>query len=153
MPTRHLYELPCIGSGLADTRNPLLPLMTLGLPDVSQVIYKLSVNPLSANSSAKAVNAASALKGPITNYALDFGISLHQVKLDVLPDGNRRVNLEVRAIAYDDTGKPLNMTGQRGSLNLTPKAFEEALKLAFIFTRNWMFLPTRTFTSEPACTT
>ena len=49
-----------IGSGLADTRNPLLPLMTLGLPDVSQVIYKLSVNPLSANSSAKAVNAASA---------------------------------------------------------------------------------------------
>ncbi len=117
-----------IGSGLADTHNPLLPLMTLGLPDVSQIIYKLSVKPLSAGSSAKPVNASSPLKGPITNYALDFGISLHQVMLDVLPDGNRRVNLEVRAIAYDDSGKPLDMTGQRGFVNLTPKAFEEALK-------------------------
>ena len=43
--------------------------------------------------------------------------------------GIAALNLEVRAIAYDDTGKPLNMTGQRGSVNLTPKAFEEALKI------------------------
>ncbi len=54
-----------IGSGLADTRNPLLPLMTLGLPDVSQVIYKLSVNPLSANSASKGRERPSPLKGPI----------------------------------------------------------------------------------------
>jgi VWFA-related protein len=117
-----------IGSGLADTHNPLLPLMTPGLPDVSQIIYKLSVNPLDPNSSAKPVSVPSAPKGPTTSYALDFGISLYRMKLDVLPDGNRRANLEVRAIAYDDSGKPLNSTGQRGSLSLTPKAFEEALK-------------------------
>lgn len=34
-----------------------------------------------------------------------------------------------RAVAYDDCGKPLNMTGQRGFVNLTPKALEDALKV------------------------
>ena len=32
-----------IGSGLASTHNPLLPLMTFGLPDIAQLVYKLSV--------------------------------------------------------------------------------------------------------------
>jgi hypothetical protein len=55
------------------------------------------------------------------------------VKLDVQPDGNRRAQLEVRAIAYDDAGKPLNMTGERGFLNLTPEALQEAQKSGIHF--------------------
>ena len=116
------------GLGAADAQDPLLPLMGFGLPDMAQLIYKLSVNPSGANPSGSPGNAAINPKGPTTHYTLDFGVSLYQVKLDVQPDGNRRAQLEVRVVAYDDAGKPLNMTGQQGILNFTPEAFKEVQK-------------------------
>lgn len=64
---------------------------------------------------------------------LDFGVWPDAVKLNVQPDGNRRAELDVRAVAYDDAGKPLNMTGERGSLKLTPEAFQEAQKSGIHF--------------------
>ncbi len=114
------------GSVAADAQDPLVPLMGFGLPDMAQLIYKLSVSPSSAGPSGKSGSAVANLKGPTTHYALDFGVSLYQIKLDVQPDGSRRAQLEVKAVAYDDAGKPLNMTGQRGLLNITPEGFQEA---------------------------
>ena len=114
------------GLGAADAQDPLLPLMGFGLPDMAQLIYKLSVTPSSAKSSGSSGNAVSNPKGPTTHYTLDFAVSLNQIKLDVQPDGSRRAQLEVKAVAYDDAGKPLNMTGQRGLLNITPEGFQEA---------------------------
>jgi len=114
--------------GAADAQDPLLPLMGFGLPDMAQLIYKLSVIPSSAGPSGKSGNAVTNLKGPTTHYKLDFGVSLYQIKLDVQPDGDRRAQLEVRAVAYDDAGKPLDMTGHRGFLNLSPEAFKEFQK-------------------------
>jgi VWFA-related protein len=114
------------GSGSADAQDPLLPLMGFGLPDMAQLIYKLSVTPSSARSSASSGNAVSNPKGPTTHYTLDFAVSLNQVKLDVQPDGSRHAQLEVKAVAYDDAGKPLKMTGQRGLLNITSEGFQEA---------------------------
>ena len=111
--------------GAANGQDPLLPLMGFGLPDMAQLIYKLRVSPSSAAPSGKSGNAVTNLKGPTTHYGLDFGVSLYQIKLEVQPDGNRRAQLEVRAVAYDDAGKPLNMTGQSGFLNLSPEAFKE----------------------------
>ena len=118
-----------IASGIASTHNPLLPLMSFGLPDIAQLVYKLSVTPSGSKPASSSGNALADFRGPGTHYVFDFAVSMYQLKLELLPDGNRRANLEVRAVAYDDSGKPLNMTGQRGSLNLTPKAFEEALKV------------------------
>ena len=110
------------GSGAAEAQDPLLPLMGFGLPDMAQIVYQLSVTPSSAKSSGSSGNA----KGPTTHYTLDYGISVTQIKLDVQPDGSRRAQLEVKAVAYDDDGKPLNMAGQRGLLNITPEGFREA---------------------------
>jgi VWFA-related protein len=114
------------GLGAADAQDPLLPLMGFGLPDTAQIVYKLSVTSSSAKSSGSSVNAGSNPKGPTTHYTLDYGVSLNQIKLDVQPDGSRYAQLEVKAVAYDDAGKPLNMTGQRGLLNITPEGFQEA---------------------------
>ena len=114
------------GLGAADAQDPLLPLMGFGLPDMAQIVYQLSVTPSSAKSSGSSGNAVSNPKGPTTHYTLDFGVSLNQIKLDVQPDGSRRAQLEVKAVAYDDAGKPLNMAGQRGLLNITPEGFQEA---------------------------
>ena len=115
-------------SGAADAQDPLLPLMGFGLPDMAQIVYKLSITPSSAKSSGSSGNAVSNPKGPTTHYTLDFGVSLNQIKLDVQPDGSRRAQLEVKAVAYDDAGKPLNVAGQRGLLNITPGGFQEAQK-------------------------
>ncbi len=112
--------------GAADGQDPLLPLMGFGLPDMAQIVYKLSVTPSSAKSSGSSGNAVSNPKGPTTHYTLDYGVSLDQIKLGVQPDGSRRAQLEVKAVAYDDAGKPLNMAGQRGLLNITPEGFQEA---------------------------
>jgi len=124
---RGYYALDAqIGAGATDTHNPLLPLMGFGLPDMSQLIFNLSVNPYEGK--AATANGVAAVKGPTVTIGLDFGIALAGMKLAPQPDGTRRAQLEIRAIAYDDNGKPLNMTGQRGALNLTPPAFADALK-------------------------
>jgi len=122
-----------IGSGSVDTQDPLLPLMGFGLPDMAQIIYVLSVNPSNAKASGSSGKAVTKIKGPTTHYALDFGVWPEAVKLDVQPDGVRRAQLEVRVVAYDDAGKPLNMTGERGSLKLTPEALQEAQKSGIHF--------------------
>ncbi len=121
------------GSGAADAQDPLLPLMGFGLPDMAQIVYKLSVTLSSAKSSGSSVNAVSHPKGPTTHYTLDFAVSLNQIKLDVQPDGSRRAQLEVKAVAYDDAGKPLNTTGQRGLLSITPEGFQEAREFGVHF--------------------
>ena len=100
--------------------------MGFGLPDMAQIVYQLSVTPSSAKSSGSSGSAASDPKGPTTHYTLEFGVSLNQIKLDVQPDGSRRAQLEVKAVAYDDAGKPINMAGQRGLLNITPEGLQEA---------------------------
>jgi VWFA-related protein len=114
------------GLRAADAQDPLLPLMGFGLPDIAQLIYTLSVTPSSAKPSGSSGNAVGNPKGPTTHYTLDYGVPLNQIKLDVQPDGSRRAQLEVKAVAYDDAGKPLNTAGQRGLLNITPEGFQEA---------------------------
>jgi len=117
-----------IASGIGSTHNPLLPLMSFGLPDIAQLVFKLSVTPSGAKPSASSSNALADFKGSATRYAFDFAVSLYQLKLELLPDGNRRANLEVRVVAYDHTGKPLGMTGESGPVILTPSALEDAKK-------------------------
>jgi VWFA-related protein len=113
-----------IGSGQPNTHLPLLPFMSFGLPDMAQLVYKLSITP--STNQPKPNQALTDFKGPSVHYALDIAVSLYQLNLKLLPDGNRRAQLEVRVVAYDDAGKPLAMTGEEGAVNLTPKAFEES---------------------------
>ena len=61
-----------IGAGVTNTRNPLLPLMNLGLPDMAQLVYNLSVNPLTARGSARPGKMLTDFKGPMTHYASGF---------------------------------------------------------------------------------
>ena len=115
-----------IGSGQHSAHLPLLPLMSFGLPDIAQLVYKLSVTP--STSRPKSKQTLTDFNEPSVHYALDIAVSLYQLNLELLPDGNRRAQLEVRVIAYDNAGKPLAMAGEQGAVNLAPKAFEEAQK-------------------------
>ena len=129
-----------IASGIGSTHNPLLPLMSFGLPDIAQLVYKLNVTPTGTKPASSSGNALTDFKGTATHYAFDFAVSLYQLNLELLPDGNRRANLDVRVVAYDRAGKPLAMTGERGPVILTPNALEDA-RTAGIHLRQEMDLP------------
>jgi len=112
-------------SGYAKTEanDPLLPLLRMGLPDLSQMVFTLGVRPAG---NQKPASVASPAKGPTVVYTLDFGILLPHMKMDDLPDGKKRAQLEVRAVAYDEAGKPISLSEDRGDVDLSPAVLAEA---------------------------
>lgn len=110
--------------------DPLLPLMTFGMPDYAQIFYKVKVQPASPQPGPGAGRAGSnaGLKGPVTRYSVDFGIAAQNLRLEVSPDGMRRGHIEVMVVAYDRDGKPLNLTSAKYGVALPPRAYEDALR-------------------------
>ena len=88
-----------------------LSLMTRGLPNLAQIIYKIRVVPSSPQPAANAPRAGSnvEMKGPSTRYAVDFAIAPQDLQLDASPDGLYRSDVEAMLVAYDRDGKPLNI--------------------------------------------
>jgi VWFA-related protein len=111
--------------------DPLMPFMARNFPDVSQIIYKISVTPAKTQPAPDAPRAGANqdLKGPVTRYAIDFAVAVQDLKLDPTPDGGRHGNIEVMLIAYDRDGKPINMVTTKGDLNLQPKIYASMIKL------------------------
>ena len=109
----------------------LLPLMGRNFPDLSQIVYKISVVPAKAQPGPDAPLAGTNtdLKGPLTRYAIDFAVAVQDLKLDATPDGGRHGNLEVMLIAYDREGKPLNMVHNKSNLVFPPKIYASMQKL------------------------
>jgi VWFA-related protein len=108
--------------------DPLLPLMTFGMPDFAQIFYKVKVQPASPQPGPGAARAGSntGLKGPITRYSIDFEIATQNLRLEASPDGVRRGHIEVMVVAYDRDGKPLNLTSARYAVALPPAVYEDA---------------------------
>ena len=115
---------PKSDSASSGSQDPLLPLLGMGLPDLSQIVYTLRVSPAETQAQ-KPVGVSSPAKGPTIVCALDFGISLYHMKLDALPDGRKRVQLKLRAVAYDDAGKPISLSEDQADLALPPAVFAE----------------------------
>src|SRR5271169_6873270 len=90
--------------------DPLLPLMNRGLPDFSQILYKVRVTPSNPQPPPDAARAGDKpeLKGPCTRYGVDFAVAVDDLAFETTTDGLRGSTLEVMLIAYDRDGKPLN---------------------------------------------
>jgi VWFA-related protein len=107
--------------------SPLLPLMAFGMPDFSQVLYKVQALPLKPQPRADASRAGSnqELQGPVVRYGLDFAIAVQDLRLEMAADGKRRGNVDVRLIAYDRDGKPLNMVSKKNGIVMAQQVYEE----------------------------
>ena len=94
--------------------DSLLPLVKFGTPDVAQIVYKVRVWPSSPQpgQDAPRAGANTALKSPITRYAMDFTIALDGLKLAASPEGVFRGSMAMMIVAYDLAGKPLNVVAQ-----------------------------------------
>ncbi len=105
--------------------DPLMQLMGRNLPDYTEILYKVLVQPTNPQPAAGAPRAGSnaELKGPITRYGVDFAVSVGDLRIELGPDGMRRGNIEVMLVAYDREGEPLNLVIGRSELRIPAKDY------------------------------
>jgi VWFA-related protein len=105
--------------------DPLQPLMGRGMPDSTQILYKIRVLPSDhqPDTQSKVTGDNINLKGPVTRYAVDFAISPQDLHWAMTPDGMHNGNLEVTLVAYDQDGKTLNWLVRSMNMSLKPQLF------------------------------
>jgi VWFA-related protein len=110
--------------------DPLLPLLTLGLPSATQVLYGVRVVPLSPQPAPGSTRAGMNpnLTGPVTRYAVDFMVRWTDVALDPAPDGKHRGSIQMGLMAYDRNGKAVNWAGGLQRMNLSPNVYASIQK-------------------------
>lgn len=110
------------------TADPLLQFMAFGLPDSTQIVYKVRVQPSNPQPTAGAPHAGgnAELEAPFTRYVVEYAIPAEDVALKLTRDGVRHGNVEAMLTAYDFHGKPLNFVVGKFAIDLLPKAYEEA---------------------------
>lgn len=119
-----------LASGQKQNADPLLSLMQRNLPDFTQILYKVLVQPSHPQPAAEAPRAGtnSEMKEPFTRYAVDFAVAPDDLRLDQSSDATREGTVEVMLIAYDSEGKPLNMVRTRNEIRITAKDYPKVQK-------------------------
>jgi len=105
-------------------RDPLLPLMSFGMPDFAEVLYKVRVAVLQRSSDSD-------ISKSLVRCALDFAILPQDVKLETDADGTRSGAFEVAVIAYDSDGKALNAISKRVPIRLQPDVLAKMQRVGF----------------------
>ena len=105
--------------------DPLMQLMGRNLPDYSQILFKILVNPISPQPApdAQRIGSNSEMKGPFTRYGVDIAVAVDDLKLDPGADAVRLGAIEVMLAAYDTEGKPLNLVVGRSELRIPAKDY------------------------------
>ena len=108
--------------------DPLRPLMDRGMPNFTQLRYRMSVaqsNPQPAANTARAGDNP-ALRLPVTRYTVNFALTTDGLTLVPDQDGVRRGKIEVAVVAYSQDGKLLNWEVRSINLAIKPAQFEFA---------------------------
>jgi VWFA-related protein len=105
--------------------DPLMQLMGRNLPDYTQILYKVLVQPTNPQPAGSAPRAGSnaELKGAITRYGVDFAVSVDDLRIEPGPDGSRHGNIEIMLVAYDREGEPLNLLVGRSEIRIPAKDY------------------------------
>jgi VWFA-related protein len=115
-------------SEMAPGKDPLRPLMDRGMPNFTQVRYRMKVAPSSAQPAAGAARAGdnTTLKGPLTRYTVDFSLKADELALAQSPDGVRSGIIEVALVAYSQDGRPLNWVVRGMNVGVRPEQYPMA---------------------------
>lgn len=111
--------------GRKQNLDPLVRFMGRNLPDYTQILYKILVQPTKPQPTAGAPRAGSNedLKGPITRYGVDFAVSVDDLRIEPGTDGSRHGNIEIMLAAYDQEGEPLNLVVSRSEIRIPAKDY------------------------------
>ena len=107
----------------APAKDPLRPLMDRGMPDFTELRYRITVAPVVPQPAPDAARAGgnADLKPPFTRYRVGFSLAMDGLTLVPGPDGVRRQTIEVALMAYSQAGKPLNWQVRSIGLAVRPE--------------------------------
>lgn len=110
--------------------DPLAPLLALGLPAGSGVLYGVKVEPTSTQPGPDAVRVGNnpVLKGPLTRYVANFVIRIDDVTWQTNSKGMRTGRILVGLKAYDHDGNPINWEGNMETLEMSAGEYESRQK-------------------------
>jgi len=119
----------------APATDPLRPMMDRGMPDFTELRYRVRIAPAAAQPAADASHAGdnTALKAPFTRLTVAFSLATEGVTLVQGPDGVRRGAIEVALVAYSQAGKPLNWEARTIGLAIKPEQNAIAEKSGILF--------------------
>jgi len=109
----------------APATDPLRPMMDRGMPDFTELRYRVKIAPASAQPAPDAAHAGdnAALKAPFTRYTIGFSLTMDGLSLTQGPDGVRHGSIEVALVAYSQEGKPLNWEARSIGLSIRPEQY------------------------------
>jgi hypothetical protein len=109
----------------APATDPLRPMMDRGMPDFTELRYRVKIAPAAAQPAPDAAHAGdnAALKPPFTRYTVGFSLAMDGVSLTPGPDGVRHGSIEVALVAYSQEGKPLNWEARSIGLSIRPEQY------------------------------
>jgi VWFA-related protein len=112
----------------APATDPLRPMMDRGMPDFTELRYRLTVVPAAAQPAAGAPHAGdnAALAAPFTRFTVAFRLATEGLTLTEGPDGVRHGSIEVALVAYSQAGKPLNWEARSIGLSVKPEQYAAA---------------------------
>jgi len=112
----------------APAKSPLIALMGRGMPDVSEIPYRLKIAPSATQPAAGTPRAGenAQLGGKLTRYRIGFQLQASGLSLLPDPDGVRRKSLEVMLVVYSQDAKPLNWESRNINLVIKPEQWARA---------------------------
>jgi VWFA-related protein len=108
---------------MAAANDPLRPLMDRGMPNFTELRYRLRVAPANPQPAPDATRAGdnAALKTPATRFTVNFWLATDGLTLIPGTDGVRHGTVEVALVAYSQDGKPLNWQARSVGLAIHPE--------------------------------
>jgi hypothetical protein len=123
---RQGYNASDSASGSAEG-NPITPLLALGMPSATGILYGASAAPSTTHSGEPAGQNAQ-LKGPFTRCTVSFTIRAQDVFFDQAANGVRTAKLLLGVKAYGADGAALNWQATREAAELSPDEYDSILK-------------------------
>jgi VWFA-related protein len=107
----------------APAMDPLRPMMDRGMPDFTELRYRVKIVPAANPPAADARHAGDnpALKAPFTRYTVGFSLSTDGLTLTTDASGIRRGQIEIALVAYSQEGKPLNWEARSVGIAIRPE--------------------------------
>jgi VWFA-related protein len=106
----------------APSLDPIAPLLQLGLPNATGILYGASAEASTGHGGEPAGQNAQ-VKGPLTRYTVSFTIRTQDVSFGQTPNGDRIARLLIGVKAYGKDGAALNWQASREAAELTPDQY------------------------------
>lgn len=109
------------------SQNPLVPVMTFGMPDFDQITYKISVVPTtdSFSVSGQGLNDRGS-NTSLRRYTVEFAIATDQLRFQRTADGVRHGKIEIMLVVYSRRGEPLQLKSRTINVALSPEDFRDS---------------------------